>query len=245
MKDQIKDQIDRQSKGDKAAVVLSSGGADSTTAMAIAAWEEGFEIYSLSFDYGQKNRYELECARKVARFFKVREHLIIPLNLRLIGGSALTADEIAIPRGRPDEEPSSAIPPTYVPARNLIFLSLAVAWAEVLGIADIFIGVNAIDYSGYPDCRPAFIDSFQKTANLGTRMGTEGGGEGRITIHAPLINLTKGEILRKGLALGVDYRLTSSCYEPDPFSGRPCGQCDSCRIRQRGFASLGLDDPCR
>ncbi|MCL6582257.1 MAG: 7-cyano-7-deazaguanine synthase QueC [bacterium] len=244
MKDQIKDQIDRQPKGHKAAVVLSSGGADSTTAMAIAAWEEGFEIYSLSFDYGQKNRYELECARKVARFFKVREHLIIPLNLRLIGGSALTADEIAIPRRRPDEELSSAIPPTYVPARNLIFLSLAVAWAEVLGIADIFIGVNAIDYSGYPDCRPAFIDSFQKTANLGTRMGTEG-GEGRITIHAPLINLTKGEILRKGLALGVDYHLTSSCYEPDPFSGRPCGQCDSCRIRQRGFASLGLDDPCR
>ncbi|MEW6379881.1 MAG: 7-cyano-7-deazaguanine synthase QueC [bacterium] len=224
----------------KRAVVLSSGGADSTTALAVASRKEGYEIYSLSFDYGQKNRYELECARKVAEFFQVREHLIVPLNLRLIGGSALTSD-IAVPRDRTDAELSSGIPVTYVPARNLIFLSVAVAWAETKGIADIFIGVNAIDYSGYPDCRPAFIDSFQQTANLGTRMGVE--GRGRITIHTPLINLDKKEILRTGLALGVDYGLTSSCYEPDPLSGRPCGRCDSCRIRRRGFEGLGKDDP--
>lgn len=224
----------------KRAVVLSSGGADSTTALAIASREEGFEIYSLSFDYGQKNRFELECARKVAEFFQVREHLIIPLNLRQIGGSALTSD-IAVPHDRSDTEIASGIPVTYVPARNLIFLSVAVAWAEVQDIADIFIGVNAIDYSGYPDCRPAFIDSFQQTANLGTRMGVE--GRCRITIHTPLINLGKKDILRKGLALGVDYGMTSSCYEPDPLSGRPCGRCDSCRIRRKGFEGLGQDDP--
>ena len=224
----------------KGAVVLSSGGVDSTTTMAIAQ-EQGFEIYSLSFDYGQRNRYELECTRKVAAFFQVREHLILSLNLRQIGGSALTS-EIAVPRDRTDEELSSSIPVTYVPARNLIFLSIAVAWAEARGMRDIFIGVNAIDYSGYPDCRPAFISSFQQTANLGTRMGVEGKG-GPIEIHAPLIDLDKKGIIAKGLSLGVDYRLTSSCYDPDPASGRPCGRCDSCQIRRRGFAAVGQADP--
>ncbi|MEW5804016.1 MAG: 7-cyano-7-deazaguanine synthase QueC [bacterium] len=221
----------------KGAVVLLSGGVDSTTTLAIAR-ERGFEVYPLSFDYGQKNRYELECARKAAAFFKVREHLILSLNLRTIGGSALT-DEIAVPLDRPVEE--TGIPVTYVPGRNLIFLSVAVAWAESKNMEDIFIGVNAIDYSGYPDCRPAFINSFQQTANLATRMGIE--GKGRITIHTPLIDLNKRQIIAKGLSLGVDYRLTSSCYDPDPSSGRPCGRCDSCRIRRRGFAENNQADP--
>lgn len=229
----------------KGAVVLSSGGVDSTTTMAIAQ-EQGFEIYSLSFDYGQRNRHELESSRKVAAFFQVREHLILSLNLRQIGGSALTS-ETPVPRDRTEEEISANIPVTYVPARNLIFLSVAVAWAEAKSIRDIFIGVNAIDYSGYPDCRPAFISSFQQTANLGTRMGVEGKGvegkDGPIEIHTPLINLGKKEILARGLSLGVDYRLTSSCYDPDPTSGRPCGRCDSCRIRRRGFAAVGQADP--
>lgn len=234
----------------KGAVVLSSGGVDSTTTMAIAR-EQGFEIFSLSFDYGQKNRYELETTRKVAAFFQVREHLILSLNLRQIGGSALTS-EMAVPKDRPDAELSANIPVTYVPARNLIFLSIAVAWAEAKNMRDIFIGVNAIDYSGYPDCRPAFINSFQQTANLGTRMGVEAKGvegkgvEGKggpIEIHTPLINLDKKEILARGFSLGVDYRLTSSCYDPDPTSGRPCGRCDSCRIRRKGFAAIGKADP--
>lgn len=223
----------------KGAVVLLSGGVDSTTTLAVAR-EEGFEIYALSFDYGQKNRYELECARKVAAFFQVREHVIIPLNLRTFGGSALT-DEIAVPLDRTDKELESGIPVTYVAARNLIFLSVAVAWAETKNSTDIFIGVNAIDYSGYPDCRPAFISSFQQTANLGTRMGVEGSES--IVIHTPLIDLDKKQILANGLSLGVDYRLTSSCYDPDPLSGRPCGRCDSCRIRRRGFEGIEQADP--
>jgi 7-cyano-7-deazaguanine synthase len=221
----------------KAAVVLSSGGVDSTTTMAVAG-DQGFEIYSLSFDYGQKNRYELECAKKVAAFFQVREHLIFTLNLRHIGGSALT-DHMAVPRDRTDEELTSNIPITYVPARNLIFLSIAAAWAETKNINDVFIGVNAVDFSGYPDCRPAFIHSFEETVNLGTRSGAEGK---RMVIHAPLIHLRKAEILERGLALGVDYRLTSSCYDPGP-DGKPCGRCDSCRIRKRGFQEIGHEDP--
>jgi len=221
----------------KAAVVLSSGGVDSTTTMAVAR-DQGFEIYSLSFDYGQKNRYELECAKRVAAFFQVREHLIFTLNLRHIGGSALT-DHMAVPRDRTDEELTSTIPITYVPARNLILLSIAAAWAETKSINDVFIGVNALDFSGYPDCRPAFIHSFEKTVNLGTRSGVEGK---RMVIHAPLIHLRKTEILQKGLALGVDYRITSSCYDPEP-TGKPCGRCDSCRIRKRGFQEIGHEDP--
>ena len=221
----------------KAAVVLSSGGVDSTTAMAVAR-DQGFEIYSLSFDYGQKNRYELECTKKVASFFQVREHLIFTLNLRHIGGSALT-DHLAVPRDRTDEELISTIPITYVPARNLIFLSIAAAWAETKNITAVFIGANAVDFSGYPDCRPAFIHSFEETVNLGTRAGAEGK---RMVIHAPLIHLRKAEILQKGLALGVDYRLTSSCYDPEP-GGKPCGRCDSCRIRKRGFQEIGHKDP--
>ncbi len=222
----------------KSAVVLSSGGVDSTTTMAIAQ-DQGFEIYSLSFDYGQKNQYELECAQKVASFFHVRKHLIISLNLRQIGGSALT-DNIPVPRNRAKHDFASAIPVTYVPARNLIFLSVAVAWAESKNITDIFIGVNAVDFSGYPDCRQAFIRSFEQTANLGTRLGVEGNSQ--IVIHTPLMDLGKKQILQKGLELGVDYQLTSSCYDPAP-SGKACGKCDSCQIRKKGFQEIGQADP--
>jgi len=221
----------------KSAVVLSSGGVDSTTTMAMAK-DQGFEIYSLSFDYGQKNQYELECAQKVAPFFHVREHLILSLNLRQIGGSALT-DNIPVPRDRAKDEFASTIPVTYVPARNLIFLSVAVAWAESKNITDIFIGVNAVDFSGYPDCRPAFIRSFEQTANLGTRLGVEGNSQ--IVIHTPLMDLSKKQILQKGLELGVDYHLTSSCYDPSPC-GKPCGKCDSCQIRKKGFEEIGQVD---
>ena len=221
------------------AVILSSGGVDSTTTMAIAQ-DEGFEIYSLSFNYGQRNQYELKCAQKVAAFFHVREHLIISLNLGQIGGSALTDNTITVPRDRSQDEFASIIPVTYVPARNLIFLSVAVAWAESKNIANIFIGVNAVDFSGYPDCRPGFIRSFEQTATLGTRLGME--GKTRIAIHTPLMDLSKKHILQKGLELGVDYHLTSSCYDPDP-SGKPCGQCDSCRLRKKGFQEIGLVDP--
>jgi len=221
----------------KSAVVLSSGGVDSTTTMAMAK-DQGFVIYSLSFDYGQKNQYELKCAQKVASFFNVRKHLIISLNLRQIGGSALT-DNIAVPQNRSQDELASTIPITYVPARNLIFLSVAMAWAESKNITDIFIGVNAVDFSGYPDCRPAFIRSFEQTANLGTRLGVEGNNQ--IVIHTPLMDLGKNQILLKGLELGVDYQLTSSCYDPDP-SGKPCGKCDSCQIRKKGFQEIGLVD---
>lgn len=220
-------------------VVLSSGGVDSTTTMAMAK-QAGYSLYSLSFDYGQRNRYELECARSVAAHFKVQEHLIFSLNLGRIGGSALTSNKIDVPLDRSDEEIKASIPITYVPARNLIFLSIAVAWAEVQQIIDIFIGVNAVDFSGYPDCRPAFIRSFEETANLGTRLGVE--GQDRLIIHTPLINLSKREIIQKGLELGVDYGLTSSCYQPDS-SGKPCGRCDSCNLRQRGFLELGQKDP--
>ena len=221
----------------KKAIVLSSGGIDSTTAMAIAK-EEGYEIYSLSFNYGQRHSFELKKASEVANFFNAKEHLIIDIDLRKIGGSALTSD-IEIPKSLIYNLQSS-IPITYVPARNTIFLSLALAWAEVLGAEDIFIGANAIDYSGYPDCRPEYIKAFEKMANLATKAGVE--GKSHIKIHTPLINLTKGEIIKKGISLGVDYSLTSSCYSPDK-DGNPCGLCDSCQFRLKGFKEAGIKDP--
>ena len=220
------------------AVVLLSGGLDSTTVLAIAK-AEGNDVYALSFAYGQRHSWELECARVVARVGGAKEHRTATIDLRAFGGSALTAD-IDVPKGRTPEEMSSGIPITYVPARNTIFLSYALAWAEVLGSSDIFIGVNALDYSGYPDCRPEFIAAFERMANLATKAGVE--GRQALTIHAPLISLTKAEIIRKGLELGVDYSLTSSCYDPSP-TGQPCGGCDSCVLRQKGFRENGLVDP--
>ena len=222
---------------DKKAIVLSSGGIDSTTAMAIAG-AEGYKIYSLSFNYGQRHSFELKKASEVAKFFNAKAHLIINVDLRKIGGSALTSD-INVPQSSIFNLQSS-IPITYVPARNTIFLSLALAWAEVLEAEDIFIGVNAIDYSGYPDCRPEYINAFEKMANLATKAGVE--GKSHIKIHTPLINLTKGEIIKKGILLGVDYSLTSSCYSPDK-DGNPCGLCDSCQFRLKGFKEAGIKDP--
>lgn len=220
------------------AVVLLSGGLDSATALAIAR-AEGFDAYALSFDYGQRHDRELDSARRVAAALGAREHLVLRLDLRAIGGSALTAD-IAVPKGRSVEAMGSGIPVTYVPARNTIFLSYALAWAEVLESQDIFIGVNALDYSGYPDCRPAFIEAFERMANLATRAGVE--GTSRLRIHTPLIRLTKAEIVARGTALGVDFALTWSCYEPRP-DGLACGRCDSCLLREKGFREAGLRDP--
>ena len=222
----------------KPAVILSSGGLDSTTAMAIAK-AEAFELYSLSFDYGQRHQFELEAARRVAESFGVRRHVVQTIDLRLFGGSALT-DEIDVPKDREDEEISNGIPVTYVPARNTIFLSIALAWAETLGASDIFIGVNAIDYSGYPDCRPEFIKAFEDLARLATKAGVE--GKSPLHIHAPLIQLTKAQIIQKGIELGVDYSITHSCYDPDS-QGRACGRCDSCSLRARGFREAGVPDP--
>lgn len=222
----------------KKAVVLASGGLDSTTIMAIAK-NEGYDIYALSFDYGQRHKFELEAAKKVAKNFGAKKHLILRLNLEAIGGSALT-DDIPVPQGRDlDDISSGGIPITYVPARNTIFLAYALAWAEVLDATNIFIGVNAIDFSGYPDCRPEFIESFQRTANLATKAGVEGKG---ITIHTPVINMTKGEIIKKGISLGVDYAMTHSCYNPSE-KGIPCGICDSCLLRKKGFNEAGIPDP--
>ncbi len=218
------------------AVVLYSAGLDSTTCLAIAR-SEGFTPYAISFDYGQRHRHELTIAKANARHFGAAEHLVVSFDLRQMGGSALTAD-IEVPKGGVGPE----IPVTYVPARNTIFLSFALGWAEVLGAFDLFIGVNALDYSGYPDCRPAFIDAFQRTANLATRAGVEGNGQ--FQIHAPLIALTKAQIIRRGVALGVDYGLTHSCYDPSP-EGLSCGSCDSCRLRLKGFQEAGLTDPLR
>jgi len=220
------------------AVVLLSGGLDSTTVLAIAK-ADGYETYALSFSYGQRHSWELECARKVAADSGVKDHRIAQIDLRIFGGSALTA-EIGVPKGRSLEEMSERIPVTYVPARNTIFLSFALAWAEVLGSSDIFIGVNALDYSGYPDCRPEFIEAFERLANLATKAGVE--SRLNLKIHTPLISLSKSEIISKGLALGVNYGLTSSCYDPSP-SGEPCGACDSCLLRQKGFRENGLIDP--
>ncbi|WP_127477751.1 7-cyano-7-deazaguanine synthase QueC [Sulfurivermis fontis] len=217
----------------KRAVVLVSGGLDSATALAMAR-AAGFTCYALSFDYGQRHRCELAAAGRVARSLGAVEHRTFPLDLRQFGGSALTDDTIAVP-----ETPGEGIPVTYVPARNTVFLSLALAWAEVLGAGDIFIGVNAVDYSGYPDCRPEFIAAFEQMANLATRAGVEGR---RLTVHAPLIHMSKAEIIRTGAALGVDYGQTLSCYNPDA-AGRACGVCDSCRLRAAGFAVAGVPDP--
>lgn len=218
----------------KKAVLLLSGGLDSATAGAIAK-AEGFDVYALSFRYGQRHAVELEAAAKVAKHLGVAVHRVADIDLRLFGGSALTAD-IDVPKSRSDAEISEGIPITYVPARNTIFLSFALAWAEVLQAYDIFIGVNALDYSGYPDCRPDFIRSFEETANLATAYGVAGGQ--RIRIHTPLIDWKKSEIIRKGRELGVDYDLTISCYDPSP-DGTPCGQCDSCHLRAKGFAEAG------
>jgi 7-cyano-7-deazaguanine synthase len=220
------------------AVVLLSGGLDSATAAAIAR-AEGFELYALSVDYGQRHRFELEAAEQVAQAIGVRGHQTVRIDLSSFGGSALTS-EIEVPKGRSADEMQGGIPITYVPARNTVFLSLALAYAEVLSAADIYMGVNAIDYSGYPDCRPEFIAAFERLANLATKAGVE--GSLRFTIHTPLIEWTKAEIIRRGTELGVDYGLTHSCYDPDA-SGRPCGQCDACLLRRKGFAEAGLVDP--
>jgi 7-cyano-7-deazaguanine synthase len=222
----------------KRAVVLLSGGLDSSTVLAIAK-SEGYELHALSFSYGQRHVIELEAARRVAASIGVADHRIAAIDLRVFGGSALTAD-IEVPKGRNTAEMDHGIPITYVPARNTIFLSFALAWAEVLGSSDIFIGVNALDYSGYPDCRPEFIEAFEKMANLATKAGVE--GRQALKIHTPLIALTKAQIVRRGIELGVDYSLTSSCYDPSP-TGEPCGECDSCLLRQKGFHENGIEDP--
>ncbi|MFO7605685.1 MAG: 7-cyano-7-deazaguanine synthase QueC [Desulfurivibrionaceae bacterium] len=219
------------------AVVLLSGGLDSTTVLAIAG-AEGYECYCLSFAYGQRQEIELDRAEAVAEAAGVARHLVLRLDLDKIGGSALTTAQ-EVPKHRSATEINSGIPATYVPGRNAIFLSHAAAWAEVIGAGDIFIGVNALDYSGYPDCRPEFIAAFEKMVNLGTRAGSEGGG---FTIRAPLMRLSKGEIITKGLALGVDYSRTHSCYDPDK-KGRACGRCDACFLRLKGFAEAGAADP--
>jgi 7-cyano-7-deazaguanine synthase len=222
----------------KKAVVLLSGGLDSATTAAIAK-ADGYVIYALSVDYGQRHRFELESASRVAAAIGVAEHKVVKIDLASLGGSALTAD-IAVPQGRSDDEISSGIPITYVPARNTVMLSLALGYAEVLGAADIFVGVNAVDYSGYPDCRPEFIAAFEKLANLATKAGVEGTSNFRI--HTPLIHLTKAQIIQRGTALGVDYSLTHTCYSPDA-AGVSCGKCDACQLRKKGFADAGLVDP--
>jgi 7-cyano-7-deazaguanine synthase len=222
----------------KRAVVLLSGGLDSATVLAIAR-SEGYELYALSFSYGQRHVWELEAAKQVAASIGVAQHRVAVIDLRVFGGSALT-DDIAVPKGRAADEMSHGIPVTYVPARNTIFLSFALAWAEVLGSSDVFIGVNALDYSGYPDCRPEFIEAFEKMANLATKAGVE--GRQSLKIHTPLIALSKAQIIAKGVELGVDYGLTSSCYDPS-LAGEPCGQCDSCLLRQKGFRENGIEDP--
>jgi 7-cyano-7-deazaguanine synthase len=219
------------------AVCLLSGGLDSSTCLGVAR-RDGFECYALSFDYGQRHKIELQAAASVAWHFGVREHKIVQIDLRAFGGSALTAD-IAVPKDSL-EQGTQGIPITYVPARNTIFLSYAMAWAEVLECSDVFIGVNAIDYSGYPDCRPEFIAAFEKMANLATKAGVE--GRTRLQIHTPLKQLDKAGIVTLGAAVGVDFALTHSCYDPDP-SGRSCGHCDSCLLRQKGFREAGLVDP--
>jgi len=219
----------------KKAVVLYSGGLDSTTCMAIAQ-ADGFEVHAMSFAYGQRHSVELQKAREYAPKIGAKSHQVVQIDLRQFGGSALTAD-LDVPK---DQISDDTIPITYVPARNTIFLSFALGWAEVLGAFDIFIGVNALDYSGYPDCRPEFISAFENMANLATRAGVE--NDRPYTIHSPLIQLSKAEIIRTGLSLGVDYRLTHSCYDPTP-SGLSCGHCDSCRLRLKGFCEAGTEDP--
>ena len=222
------------------AVVLLSGGIDSTTTLAIAH-SKGFDVYALSFHYGQRHRVELEAARRIAQHCRVTKHLIMDIDLRLFGGSALT-DNIEVPKNRKAAETRETIPVTYVPARNTIFLSLALAWAETLGSEDIFIGVNALDYSGYPDCRPEYIAAFEHLGSLATKAGVE--GKQKLKIHTPLIQMTKAQIIKKGLELGADYSLTHSCYDPSE-TGEACGECDSCRLRLKGFREAGIPDPAK
>lgn len=224
----------------KQAIVLLSGGLDSATTLAIAK-AEGFEVNALSFRYGQRHAAELDAAARVAKQFGVRQHVVAQIDLRMFGGSALTSD-IAVPKDRPLDEMSSGIPITYVPARNTVFLSFALAWSEVLGASDIYLGVNALDYSGYPDCRPEYIEAYQRMGNLATRAGVE--GHSRLKIHAPLIQLTKAQIVKRGLELGVDYSITCTCYDPSPL-GEACGHCDACLLRLKGFGEVGLVDPAR
>src|SRR4051812_45928475 len=220
------------------AILLLSGGLDSTTTLAMAT-SQGFDIYALSFAYGQRHKHELMAAQVIAARYNVKEHRVFTIDLAGFGGSALTEDALPVPKDRDAHDMTHGIPITYVPARNTVFLSFALAWAEVLKSYDIFIGVNALDYSGYPDCRPQFIRAFEDMANLATAHGVEGGG--RVNIHAPLIAMTKAEIIREGMRLGVDYALTSSCYDPDS-NGRACGHCDACQLRLKGFRESGLAD---
>lgn len=222
------------------AVVLLSGGVDSTTTLAMAK-KEGFDLFAMTFRYGQRHKAELEAAKRIANFFNVAKHVVVDIDLRLFGGSALT-DTLEVPKNRTTEEMGGNIPITYVPARNTIFLSFALAWAEVLGSEDIFIGVNALDYSGYPDCRPEYIEAYQNMANLATKAGVE--GRQKLKINTPLIQMSKAQIIKKGLELGVDYSLTHSCYDPSP-NGEACGYCDSCLLRLKGFREAGVQDPIR
>ena len=220
------------------AVILLSGGLDSTTCLAIAQ-SEGFEVYGISFRYGQRHAVELAAAQRVAEVMDARRHVVVDIDLRQFGGSALT-DDIEVPKRQAVHQIGDEIPVTYVPARNTVFLSLALGWAETLDTGDIFIGVNSLDYSGYPDCRPAYIEAFERMANLATKGAVQ--GDCPVTIHAPLIQMTKGAIIRQGLALGVDYGLTTSCYDP-ASNGRACGECDACLLRRRGFAENDMRDP--
>jgi 7-cyano-7-deazaguanine synthase len=222
----------------KRAVILLSGGLDSTTTLAIAK-DEGYEPYALSFRYGQRHSVELDAAKRVADALGVAGHVIAEIDLRVFGGSALTAD-IAVPKDRPMEEMDHGIPITYVPARNTIFLSFALAWAETLGVSDIFLGVNHLDFSGYPDCRPEYIEAYERMANLATKAGVEGAQ--RLKIHTPLMMLNKAQIIQRGMALGLDYGQTISCYDAAP-DGRACGHCDACLLRQKGFREAGVSDP--
>jgi 7-cyano-7-deazaguanine synthase len=221
------------------AVCLLSGGLDSATVLAMAA-RRGFDVYAMSFQYGQRHVHELQCARRIAATAGVARHTVVTIDLAAFGGSALTDDAIDVPKNRPLDAMGQGIPVTYVPARNTIFLSFALAWAETLGSQDIFIGVYALDYSGYPDCRPEYVQAYQRMANLATRAGVE--GRQRLTIHTPLIQLTKAQIIRAGVDLGVDYSLTSTCYDPSP-AGEACGECDACLLRLKGFAENGMADP--
>jgi 7-cyano-7-deazaguanine synthase len=225
--------------GQKKAVVLVSGGLDSTTCLAIAQ-KKGFDLYALTLSYGQRHQAELKAAQRVAKVYKVKKHLRLEVPLTAFGGSALTDKKIHVPKQRSLQEMGKGIPSTYVPARNTVFLSLALAWAETLGAEDIFIGVNALDYSGYPDCRPEFIHAFERLAKLATKKGVEGKWE--LKIHTPLIRMSKAQIIKTGLKLKVNYGLTHSCYDPKP-NGRPCGRCDSCLLREKGFQEAKAQDP--
>ncbi|MBX9678705.1 MAG: 7-cyano-7-deazaguanine synthase QueC [Gemmataceae bacterium] len=220
------------------AVVLLSGGLDSATTLALAR-RDGFDLFALSFDYGQRHRIELECAEQLVVAFGVKRHVVMPIDLRVFGGSSLTSD-LPVPKDRPAESMAHGIPSTYVPARNTIFLSFALAYAEVVKASDIFLGVNALDYSGYPDCRPEYLEAFERMANVATKAAVEGNEQ--VRIHAPLVRMTKAEIIRTGLSLGVDYGMTTSCYDPTP-AGIACGRCDSCQLRRKGFAEAGSQDP--